>query len=437
MRSLSTPRARLHRGFWAAFAIVLALLGARPSQAEDLALADVVRLALANNERSRIAELSHESAEAAVARARAGFLPVLNLGANETLRPGAVEQNGRLVARSNAAAATLTVNQPLLVVTAFPLYAAAKHSEQAARYDETNERRQLCFDASRAFFGLIAQQRVLTAAQHRLERAEATLSDTRARAEAQLVSVNDVTRAQVDRASAAQSVASAQGALEQARVSLAYVINAEVEGSARLPDQELTNFQLDMAPLSNVALATRPDLAASREAASAAAASADEPGLRFIPTLTASAQGRTADQTVVGDRYIDTTLTLNLSWSIWDAGVRAADARSRSAAATSATLEVQALRRRIGADVAAAIAELTAARASLAAAKEGLDAANRNAEETTVLYRQGLAKAIELVDSNLSRFDAEIALAAAQLSVRQAELDLRAAMGLFPIDGIQ
>jgi outer membrane protein TolC len=199
----------------------------------------------------------------------------------------------------------------------------------------------------------------------------------------------------------------------------------------------LTSFQLDLAGLSNVALATRPDLAAGREAASAAADSADEPGLRFIPTLTASAQGRTADQTVVGDRYIDTTLSINLSWSIWDAGVRAADAQSRHAAATSAGLEVQALRRRIGADVTSAIAELTAARASLAAAKEGLDAANRNVEETTVLYRQGLAKAIELVDSNLSRFDAEIGLAAAQLGVRQGELDLRAAMGLFPIDGVQ
>jgi outer membrane protein TolC len=425
------------RRFWASASLLVVVLPSRASQAENLTLADVVRLALANNERSRIAELSHESAEAAVARARAAFLPSVSLGANETLRPGAVEQDGRVVGRSNSAAATLTVSQPLLVTTAFPLYAAAKHAERSAHYDEANQRRQLCFDAARAFFGLIAQQRLLTAAQHRLERADATLDDTKARADAQLVSVNDVTRAQVDRASAAQSVATAQGQLEEARLSLAYVINGEVEGSAQLPDQELANFRLDAPSLSTTALGTRPDLASSRESADSAADSAEEPGLRFVPTLTASGQARTADQTVVGNRYIDTTLTFNLSWSIWDAGIRAADSQARHAAAATAALELQALRRRVGADVASAIAEVMSARSSLEAAKEGLDAATRNAEETLILYKQGLAKAIELVDSNLSRFDADISLAAAQLAVRQAELDLRAAMGLFPVDGVQ
>ena len=54
-----------------------------------------------------------------------------------------------------------------------------------------------------------------------------------------------------------------------------------------------------------------------------------------------------------------------------------------------------------------------------------------------MLYKQGLAKAIELVDGNSTKFDAEVAVAAAELAVRQAELDLRAALGLFPLDGLQ
>jgi hypothetical protein len=48
-----------------------------------------------------------------------------------------------------------------------------------------------------------------------------------------------------------------------------------------------------------------------------------------------------------------------------------------------------------------------------------------------------LAKAIELVNGNSSKVDAEVAVAAAELGVRQAELDLRAALGLFPLDGVQ
>jgi outer membrane protein TolC len=117
--------------------------------------------------------------------------------------------------------------------------------------------------------------------------------------------------------------------------------------------------------------------------------------------------------------------------------VRSADADSRNAARISAELQLRALARRVEIDVRVAIAELTAARNSLVAAEQGQDAARRSEEETSVLYKQGLAKAIELVNGNSSKFDAEVAVAAAELGVRQAELDLRSALGLFPLDGLQ
>lgn len=100
-------------------------------------------------------------------------------------------------------------------------------------------------------------------------------------------------------------------------------------------------------------------------------------------------------------------------------------------------MQHQALWRHIETDVRTAVAELLAAQSSLKAATQGYDAAKRSADETNVLYKQGLAKAIELVDANSTRFTAEVGMAAAQLALRQAELDLRAAMGLFPIDGVQ
>src|SRR5262249_44493753 len=114
-----------------------------------------------------------------------------------------------------------------------------------------------------------------------------------------------------------------------------------------------------------------------------------------------------------------------------------ADASSRQASADVAELQVRALRKKITADIRTAVAALVAGRSSIQAAQEGVDAARKSADETAVLYKQGLAKAIELVNANSSRFDAEVSLAAAQLGLRQAELDLRAALGLFPITGVQ
>jgi outer membrane protein TolC len=406
-------------------------------RAQQLTLASAVQLALTRNERSRLAELAVESADSAVKKARAAFLPSLNFGASETLRPYQVELNNKVVGRTNAANSTLTLSQPLFAATAFPLYAGAKHSREVARFNEVDQRRQLSFDAARAFFGVIAQQRLFAAARSRLELATATLDDTRARAEAGLVSTNDVTRSEIEWATAQQSVSGAQSSLDQSRLALEYVINAKVEGELTGPPQSLSPAPLQLSQLIAKALAKRPDLVAARENVAAASALADEPRLRFVPTLTASAQARAADQTIVGNNYTDVTALITLSWAIWDAGVRSADSDARRAALDTAQLQHQALWRHIETDVRTAVAELLAAQASLSSASQAYDAARRSADETNVLYKQGLAKAIELVDSNSSRFTAEVGMAAAQLALRQSELDLRAALGLFPVEGVQ
>jgi outer membrane protein TolC len=241
----------------------------------------------------------------------------------------------------------------------------------------------------------------------------------------------------VERASAGQTLAAAEAALERARLELGYMLDAEVRDELESPAVSLAPFNLDIGSLVRLAVSQRPDLLAAGRSTLAASASADEPGLRFVPTLNASAQGRVQDQPVAPNRYVDSTITFNLNWALWDAGVRSADSDSRNAALHGAELQQRALLRRVQTDVRSAVSELVAARNALVAAKEGLAASEKSVEETNVLYKQGLAKAIELVDANASRFDAEVTLAAAQLDLRKSELDLRAALGLFPIDGVK
>ena len=421
--------------------VCAASLTAKPARAQepDLSLQSVVKLALSRNERAEIAEQSLISADAAVTKARAAFLPSITLSAGETLRPEQVESNGRVALRSNAASAALTVNQTLLNAGAFPLYSAAKHNYDSARFSHDDQRRQLAFDAARAFFSVVAQQRVLKAANSRRDLASATLNDTQVRASSGLVSSNDVTRSEIERAAAEQSTINADNALQASRLNLEFLIAAptEIETDLAAPAQSLAPLNHSLPGLVNLAIATRPDLAALRASAASASAAADEPGLRFVPTLSAAAQARTQDQAIVGNRYVDTTLSINFNWQIWDGGSRSADSTSRGAAYRATELQLHSLARRVETDVRVAVAELSAARASLIAAQQGQDAARRSEEETSVLYKQGLAKAIELVNGNSSKFDAEVAVAAAELNVRQAELDLRAALGLFPLDGFQ
>ncbi|HWZ92339.1 MAG TPA: TolC family protein, partial [Polyangiaceae bacterium] len=233
-------------------------LASGSSWAEDLSLETVVKIALSRNERAEIADQSVVSADAAVSKARAAFLPTLTMSAAETGHPQQAAPKGRI-----AGTASLTLSQSLFNATAFPLYAAAKHGYDASRFARLDTRRQLAFDAARAFFGVVAQQRVLTAAKSRLDLANATLDDTRVRASSGLVSSNDVTRSEIERASADQSSIGASNSLEAARLNLEYLIASptEIQSDLASPSRSLAPADLGLAGLVNLAIATRPDLA--------------------------------------------------------------------------------------------------------------------------------------------------------------------------------
>ncbi|MFI5299286.1 MAG: TolC family protein, partial [Polyangiales bacterium] len=61
-------------------------------------------------------------------------------------------------------------------------------------------------------------------------------------------------------------------------------------------------------------------------------------------------------------------------------------------------------------------------------------AAKKNVDETAVLYKQGLARAIEVTDATASVFDAEITYETAKVSMEQAYFDVRQALGFGPLD---
>src|SRR5262249_16965728 len=67
---------------------------------------------------------------------------------------------------------------------------------------------------------------------------------------------------------------------------------------------------------------------------------------------------------------------------------------------------------------------------ALQVAERALEAARKSVTETGILYRQGLARAIELIDANDSRFVAEVNFATAELSLALSYLGLRHSLGL-------
>lgn len=396
-----------------------------------LTMEEAVRLALASNERALKAPLRIEVAEGQLDRARAAFLPTLSASGSGNLHP--LDRNSRVLAGGG----TVSLSQPILSLPAFPLYAQAKHALEAERWGAAQDKRLVAFDTARAFLVVRTNQRLLDSANQRLERARAAQANAEARAKAALTSVNDVTLAMVDTAAAAREVALAEGNLAKAYVQLGFLVGRPVAGA--LADSGMTMRAAEAGAFRaedvvRIAEGRRPDVRAAEERTLAARENAKEPLYRLAPTLGLSAQVKLTVAPVAPEKAHDESAQLTLTWNLYDAGVRYADRRVRLAQAESQALDEKALRRSIAADVGLALASLKAAREAHRISGEAVEAARKHTAETEILYQQGLARALELVTANGRRYDAEVARETARLSMAQAYLDLRFAIGLDPLE---
>jgi outer membrane protein TolC len=408
------------------------LLAPAAARAEaPLGMEDAVRLALANNERALKAPLRVEVAEGQLDKARTAFLPTLSAVGTGQLHT--LDKNGRLLSGNGV----LQLNQPLLNLSAIPLYAQARRSLEAERWGAAQDKRLVAFDTARAFLVVLSSEQLLDAARQRLERARAAQGNAEARAKAQLGGSNDVTLALVDSATAARDVATAEGKTAGAYVQLAFLVGKPVKGPLAAPARTLraaesAPFKAEEA--TGLAEGRRPDVRSAAEKTAALREAAKEPLFRLAPTLGLSGQVKFVPAAVAPDKSVDESAQLTLTWSIYDAGVRYADRRTRLAQAESQALDEKALRRSIAADVALALATLRAAREAYRLAGDAVAGAKKHAGEVQLLYGQGLTRGFDVVDANGRLYDAEVGRENARLSMEQAYLDLRLAVGLDPIE---
>lgn len=394
-----------------------------------LSLQDAIRLALTRNERVRISDLNVVVSEAGVERARTAFLPVVTANASDSLTAAVAAAQP-----NNVGTGSLVITQPIVNVPSWPLYWQARALAEAQHAQNVDDKRVLAFNAAAAFFAVLGAQGVLDAAKRQLENAQSNLADTQARAEAQLTSSNDVTRAQIDLTSAEREAAADAGNCENAYVQLAFIINAQTLAPLEPPADTLDAAEKPIAGIEDLvrrAVARRPDVLANRHLVAAARDFADEPLLRIAPTLNlqATATG-TSNVPATTHQFNNEAVTANLTWTLYDSGIRYADKHSRDAQAEIADLTLKLLVRNVDAQVRSAAALLSSAQTAFRVAYQAMTASRQNVEETAILYRQGLAKAIELVDANDARFTAEVNYADTQYSMEEAYLNLRQALGL-------
>lgn len=435
---LPPPGARISRV--PLFLLLLALLpNVARSEDTPLTLEEAIRLAVSRNERALASGERLAAAEARVAKARSVFFPDVEASGVWTHRPyertTTVGGDEITVSKYDAFSSTLTARQVLFDARAFPVLKQARSERDAARLEAAEQRRLVAFEASAAFLMTLGYEQVAAAADRRVELARQTLGDARARFDAQIASSNDVTRAELEVASAEREATRAHNEEETSRLALANLLVAPVPGRLEVPtrllvpDEELGSGGEDLVERSR---ALRFDVAAQKMRAEALRYYAKEPASRFLPSLVGRADGRWTNEAGLSGRNTTWTYGIDLSWSLFDSAIAIADTRERKALARASALEAQQLERSVELDVRTAVANLANARAAVAQAGVALEAARKNASETSTLYREGLANALAAADANQSLFEADVARTRELYTLGAAVLDLYAAQGLDP-----
>ena len=389
-----------------------------------LTIERAVGLAVSRNERAAIADTTVEAAEARVRRARTAFLPRVDISGNLGTDIG----NGS--ERDLTASALLT--QPVFDARVFPLYRQQRFERDAAILSAEDSKRVLGFDAAVSFLTTLSFEQVLLAAERRRDFAQTNLDDVRARFEAGLVSSNDVTRAELELATAVRGLAESRGDVQASRVDLENLLKADVGELA--PPVSLLDAADDAPPAAESAVAEaqarRGDIAARRARVEALRAFADEPRARFFPSVLFNAQTRNVNDGPITNRNNEGFVGVSFAWPVFDAGLRGADRAERTANVRGAELQLELELRDVERQMRSAAVQLTTEQASLREAAAAVRAARKNADETNILYREGLASALELADATQRLFEAEVAEVTARYRMALAYLSLREASGV-------
>ena len=418
--------------------VLLAALFESAASAQALTLERAVALALGRNERALATLEQVKAAHARVEKARAMLFPTISLSGTYTRRQEDVvrDLNGQTVVmqHANGLGAELAVESTVLDARAFPLIREKRAEAASEELAGADVRRRVAFLAADAFMATLGAEQVAAAARRHVDLMRQALADAKARVHADLVGVNDETRAEAELSAATRVAIRAEADVAAARLVLGDVLATDVHEPLEPPDGATVSGDPQVDRLVGEATARREDVAARARDVEALRASAEEPALRLIPSLSLSGHAGATNEAGFGGQTFSWYLQARLSWTAWDGGARTADSDEREALVRAGELDEAAARRAVALEVRTAAAAIDAAQRMLAEAERGAALATKSARESSALYRQGLLPALAVIDSNGRLFDAEVAVVTSRLSLLTASLRLRGALGLMPVE---
>jgi outer membrane protein TolC len=431
--------------------VLVALLGAAGT-----ASAQVIRLdadsaaarAVASSDLAAAAAHRTAAAAAWVQSADARRLPVVNAAASaayrssvpEYLLPAQTPDGPALVLIPDireAYVASLAVGQTLYRGGAVDgARERARHDLTALEADAARTAADLALAGRLAYWDAVQADALLVAARARLARFERLRTDTEALLAAGMAVRADVLAAVARAAETRVEVIRAEAAVGNAADRLRSLLHLEADDRVELVDSLalLPGSPAELAPLSEQALATRPELRALAARADALAAGERVARAPARPLVGMSAQWDLANP---NGRYFPPEATWQDSWSVgvaagwtlFDGGQARSDAAAAAAGRRALLAERAELERGILLEVSTARTVLSSALAAADAADAAHAAALAREEAERERHAAGMVTIVEILDAQAGLADAEVRRVVARGAAWIAAAQLARAVG--------
>lgn len=415
------------RAAWFVLAAIAAWnAGAAGPPPESVSFDEAVRRAVENNHDVARAATSILSADALLGKARAVILPSVEAYAAETVLDAERGSDGFVTQPKEQFTAGGTVYVPVLAAAQWAAKTQAADRLEIARLEAAEIRRQVSVATAQAYLAVIAARRQVEVDERARDNARAQFEYAETRFEAGAGSRLDALRA-------ADVLSTNEVLVERSRLVLTLsqealgVLMASVGPVAAAAEPVFEIPPDDAAP----DLSLRTDLRLRTKQREAADRVLRDSWKDWMPEVVATFDPLYVDPTGSFQDSNTWRAVLAARFPIYLGGERTADKRLREAALESATIDLDQTELRARAEVRAARAAIEASDRGLSHARAAAEHANEVLTITDKAFRAGARTNIELVDAQRRARDAETAVGRAEDLLRQAKLELLAALGLF------
>ncbi|HEY5085945.1 MAG TPA: TolC family protein [Gemmatimonadaceae bacterium] len=371
------------------------------ARASQLTLGDVIDLALRNNPVTRVSWADARAAAATYGSARGAYLPSLTGSAIASRTKSAPVNGGQSIERTEVNP-SLTLSYLLLDFGGRSgSIAVARQNLFAADFTHNATIQTVVLQVEIAYFTYMANVALLGAERAAIAEAQANLSSAQQRDSVGLATIADVLQARTALSQEQLNLETIQGDLQTARGNLAAAMGIPA------------NVSYDLGPLASAipvrsvsvtvdsliadAISRRPDLAAARAQAAAAASEVRVAQSAVLPSLTlGSTAGRTyADPNIYGGGSYG--LTLGVSVPIFSGFSQQYDVAAARARADAATAQADIVRQQVTTQVFTSYYALQTAGQRVTTADALLASAVQSEQVAAGRYREGVGSIIDLL----------------------------------------